>query len=201
MTNNEIFFSDNNPIFLFKKWLKDAEKKELNDPNAIALATVDSSGLPNVRMVLLKDIDDGEFIFYTNYGSAKSAEILISGKVAFVIHWKSLRRQVRVRGFVTKEDGALADKYFRSRSLNSRVGAWASEQSKPIASREKLLKNVEAYSLKLGSNPKRPNFWGGFRVNPIEIEFWADGEFRLHDRFRWSRKSVNSEWNQIRLQP
>ena len=181
--------------------MKEAEKKEINDPNAIALATVDSSGLPNVRIVLLKDIDHEDFIFYTNYGSTKSSEISISGKVAFVIHWKSLRRQVRVRGFVEKEDGILADKYFLSRSANSRVGAWASEQSKPIISREKLLEKVEKYSMKLGRSPKRPVFWGGFRVKPVEIELWADGEFRLHDRFRWSRKNVNSEWNKIRLQP
>ena len=131
MLNNGNLFLEKDPISLFKKWMDEAVNKEINDPNAIALSTVDDSGFPNVRMVLLKDIDGEDFLFYTNYGSVKSTEISSSQKLAFVIHWKSLRRQIRVRGLVEKEEGKLADDYYSSRSLKSRIGAWASEQSKP----------------------------------------------------------------------
>lgn len=201
MLNNDKLFLEKDPIVLFKKWMDEAVEKEINDPNAIALSTVDDSGFPNVRMVLLKDIDGEDFLFYTNYGSVKSSEILSSQKLAFVIHWKSLRRQIRVRGLVTKEEGKLADNYFFSRSLKSRIGAWASKQSRPIESRELLLNSVEKFTKTLGENPKRPHFWGGFRVKPLEIEFWADGPSRLHDRYRWRREKPNSAWTVTRLQP
>ena len=194
-------FKTVNPMELFNSWLKEAENKELNDPNAIALATVDSTGLPNVRMVLLKGITDQSFIFYTNYKSVKAEEITSSPKASFLIHWKSIRRQIRVRGFVEKEDGPIADQYFSSRSLDSRIGAWASRQSQIVGSRQELLDSVNRLTVELGTNPPRPPFWGGFKITPIEIEFWADGEARLHNRFRWSRSDTKSKWNVCRLQP
>jgi pyridoxamine 5'-phosphate oxidase len=194
-------FKTVNPMDLFKSWLEDAENKELNDPNAIALATVDDTGLPNVRMVLLKEITDQSFIFYTNYKSVKAEEIVSSPKASFLIHWKSIRRQIRVRGFVEKEDGVIADKYFSSRSLDSRIGAWASRQSQEVGSRQELLDSVNKLTVELGTNPSRPPFWGGFRITPIEIEFWSDGDARLHNRFRWSRKDTKSNWKVCRLQP
>jgi pyridoxamine 5'-phosphate oxidase len=194
-------FKTVNPMELFNSWLKEAENKELNDPNAIALATVDSTGLPNVRMVLLKGITDQSFIFYTNYKSVKAEEITSSPKASFLIHWKSIRRQIRVRGFVEKEDGPIADQYFSSRSLDSRIGAWASRQSQIVGSRQELLDSVNRLTVELGANPPRPPFWGGFKITPIEIEFWADGEARLHNRFRWSRSDTKSKWNVCRLQP
>jgi pyridoxamine 5'-phosphate oxidase len=179
---------------------------EPNDPNAIALATVDQDGLPNVRMVLLKEIETageggGAFVFYTNYTSKKGQEISASGKAAFVLHWKSLRRQIRVRGLVSREEGTQADEYFASRSLKSRLGAWASQQSQPLSSREALMAEAAKVAVTKGPNPPRPPFWGGFRIRPVEIEFWADGNFRLHDRFRWSRSSVDAAWQVLRLNP
>lgn len=194
-------FAGEDPFEIARRWLGEAEKTEVNDANAIALATVDGEGLPNVRMVLLKDIEPAAFVFYTNYGSAKGQEIDASGKAAFVMHWKSLRRQVRVRGLVSREEGAPADAYYASRSLKSRLGAWASQQSRPLSSRMKLMAEVTAIGAKYGTNPPRPAFWGGFRIVPLEMEFWADGAFRLHDRFRWIRQSVDSEWEISRLNP
>lgn len=199
-------FAGADPFVIARTWLAEAETKEINDPNAIALATVDANGLPNVRMVLLKEIEaegnaDGAFVFYTNYGSAKGQEIAATGKAAFVMHWKSLRRQIRVRGIVEKEDGPQADAYFESRSLKSRLGAIASEQSRPLGSREALMAKVAKLTLSDGINPKRPSFWGGFRIRPLEIEFWADGAFRLHDRFRWTRQTLGETWETVRLNP
>lgn len=194
-------FAGDDPFAIARDWLAEAEGQELNDPNAIALATVDASGLPNVRMVLLKEIEAAAFVFYTNYGSTKGQELTASGKAAFVMHWKSLRRQVRVRGLVSREEGPQADDYYASRSLKSRLGAWASPQSQPLSSRAALMADVARISLQQGPNPKRPPFWGGFRLAPLEIEFWADGAFRLHDRFRWSREDVGSAWKIQRLNP
>jgi pyridoxamine 5'-phosphate oxidase len=138
-------------------------------------------------MVLLKDIEDDAFVFYTNFESAKGRELAASGKAAFVAHWKSLRRQLRVRGSVTRVEDATADAYYRSRALQSRLGAWASRQSAPLSSREALMAEVAKITVTKGPNPDRPPHWGGFRIRPVEIEFWADGAFRLHDRFRWTR--------------
>jgi pyridoxamine 5'-phosphate oxidase len=194
-------FAGSDPFALARAWLAEAEPLEPNDPNAIALATVDAEGLPNVRMVLLKDIEDDAFVFYTNYGSQKGQEIAASGKAAFVLHWKSLRRQIRVRGHCEREDGPKADAYFSSRSLKSRIGAWASEQSRPLASRASLMAEAARLSLKLGANPPRPPQWGGIRIRPVEVEFWADGAFRLHDRFRWSRDTLETVWTTERLSP
>ena len=188
MDRNGIFAGDD-PFALAQSWLAEAEGLEPNDPNAIALATVDASGLPNVRMVLLKEIEAEAFVFYTNYDSRKGQEIAASGKAAFVLHWKSLRRQIRVRGLTEREDGPKADAYYASRSLKSRLGAWASQQSRPLSSREALMAEAAKVGVTKGPNPPRPPFWGGFRILPLEIEFWADGAFRLHDRFRWSRET------------
>ena len=199
-------FAGDDPFALARAWLAEAEKTEPNDPNAIALATVDAAGMPNARMVLLKEIEadgngGGAFVFYTNYGSVKGQEIAASGKAAFVLHWKSLRRQIRVRGVTEREDGPQADAYFASRSLKSRLGAWASAQSQPLASREVLLAEAAKVGVTKGPNPPRPPFWGGFRIHPVEIEFWADGNFRLHDRFRWSREGTENRWVTQRLYP
>ncbi|WP_103256527.1 pyridoxamine 5'-phosphate oxidase [Tabrizicola aquatica] len=199
-------FAGEDPFALAQSWLAEAEAVEPNDPNAIALATVDQDGLPNVRMVLLKEIETageggGAFVFYTNYTSKKGQELSASGKAAFVLHWKSLRRQIRVRGLVSREEGTQADEYFASRSLKSRLGAWASQQSQPLSSREALMAEAAKVAVTKGPNPPRPPFWGGFRIRPVEIEFWADGNFRLHDRFRWSRSSVDAAWQVLRLNP
>ncbi|MCC5975823.1 MAG: pyridoxamine 5'-phosphate oxidase [Rubellimicrobium sp.] len=194
-------FAGDDPFALARAWLAEAGAREPADPNAIALATVDPAGLPNVRMVLLKEIEPAAFVFYTNYESAKAAELDSAGKAAFVLHWKSLARQIRVRGLVTREDGPQADAYFRSRSLQSRLGAWASQQSRPLASRLALMAEVTRIGLRHGTDPDRPPHWGGYRIVPLEIEFWADGPFRLHDRFRWTRDTVDAPWTITRLNP
>ncbi len=201
MTDRSGIFAGEDPFEIARSWLSSAEASEVNDPNAIALSTVDADGLPNARMVLLKEIEQAAFVFYTNYESAKAAEIDSSGKAAFVMHWKSLRRQIRVRGHVAKEDGPQADAYFTSRSLKSRLGAWASHQSQPLSSRAALVAEVAKVTAQHGPAPKRPPFWGGYRITPVEIEFWADGAFRLHDRFRWSRKTTQDTWTIQRLNP
>jgi len=194
-------FAGEDPFALARAWLAEAELTEPNDANAIALATVDASGLPNVRMVLLKEIEAAGFVFYTNHTSAKAHEIEAAGMAAFVMHWKSLRRQIRVRGTVERVEESLADAYFASRSLQSRLGAWSSKQSQPLASRGALMAEVARQTLRHGTNPPRPPFWGGYRVNPLEIEFWADGAFRLHDRFRWHRTATDAPWEVVRLSP
>lgn len=206
MSDREGIFAGDDPFVIARDWLAAAEESEPNDPNAIALATVDADGLPNTRMVLLKEIEchgdgQGTFVFYTNYESAKAAELDGAGKAAFVMHWKSLRRQIRVRGTVTREDGPQADAYYRSRSLKSRLGAWASAQSRPLSSRAALMAKVAQVSLQKGTHPERPPFWGGYRITPVEIEFWADGPHRLHDRFRWTREGPGSAWTSTRLNP
>lgn len=204
MADRDGLFAGDDPFDIARRWLAEAEGTEPNDPNAIALATVDESGMPDVRMVLLKEIEgqemDGSFVFYTNYDSAKGRQIAASGKAAFVMHWKSLRRQIRVRGHVSKVEGAQADAYYDSRALQSRLGAWASRQSQPLESRATLVAEVAKLSLRYGTRPPRPAFWGGFRIVPAQIEFWADGAFRLHDRFRWD-KEANGRWFVQRLSP
>ncbi|WP_432449944.1 pyridoxamine 5'-phosphate oxidase [Aliiroseovarius marinus] len=201
MAERDGIFAGDDPFEIARRWLAEAEESEINDPNAIALSTVDGQGMPNVRMVLLKEIEDDAFVFYTNYGSAKAAEVDGAGKAAFVMHWKSLRRQIRVRGTVIRESGEKADAYFATRSLKSRLGAWASRQSQPLASRKALMAEVARVTATHGPSPKRPDFWGGYRIQPLEIEFWADGAFRLHDRFRWCRDSAQDAWEITRLSP
>jgi pyridoxamine 5'-phosphate oxidase len=201
MSDRSGIFAGSDPFALAKAWLAEASATESADPNAIALSTVDAGGLPNVRMVLLKDIEADAFVFYTNYESQKARELDQSGKAAFVMHWKSLARQVRVRGLVSREDGPQADAYYRSRSLQSRLGAWASRQSRPLSSRAALVAEVARLGLVHGTDPARPPFWGGYRIRPLEMEFWADGAFRLHDRFRWSRETIQDNWSIARLNP
>ena len=194
-------FKGDNPFEISKRWISEAEAGELNDPNAIALSTVSADGMPNVRMVLLKNIDHNAFVFFTNFNSKKATEILGCGKASFVWHSKFLRRQIRVRGFTSLESDQASDEYYNSRSLRSRLGAWASLQSTPLASREVLLDRVEKFSERFGEKPTRPEFWGGFRIVPAEIEFWAEGESRLHDRFLWVKGDKASNWNVERLYP
>ena len=201
MADRSGLFAGDNPFDIVRAWLAEAQEVEPNDPNAVALSTVDGDGMPNARIVLLKDVEDDGFVFFTNYGSTKGQELDQSGKAAFVMHWKSLQRQIRVRGTVTREDGPQADSYFQSRNSQSRLGAWASQQSRPLASRDALVAQVEQAATEHGPDPIRPPFWGGFRICPVEIEFWADGASRLHDRFRWSRHGRVKPWEINRLYP
>jgi pyridoxamine 5'-phosphate oxidase len=197
---NDDFTLANEPYRLFADWLKDATESEINDPNGMALATVDASGLPNVRMVLLKGVDEKGFVFYTNLESQKGAEILGSMKAALCFHWKSLRRQVRVRGNVEIVTDAEADEYYTTRPRGSRIGAWASKQSRPLESRFALEKAVAEYTAKypIGDIP-RPKHWSGFRILPVSIEFWHDRPFRLHDRLEFRRQGEG--WEKVRMYP
>jgi pyridoxamine 5'-phosphate oxidase len=194
------FVESPEPYRLFAQWLQDATASEPNDPNALALATVDPDGLPNVRMVLLKGFDEQGFVFYTNYESNKGREILASRKAAMCFHWKSLRRQVRVRGIIETVSDEEADAYYNSRARGSRIGAWASKQSRPLESRFALEKAVAEYTAKyaIGSIP-RPPHWSGFRIRPVSIEFWHDRAFRLHDRVIF--EADGDHWNKTQLYP
>ena len=198
---DEKLFAGEEPFTIFRRWLEEARETEINDPDAIALATVDKEGLPNVRMVLLRIIEDDAFVFFTNYGSKKAREALLTNKVAFNIHWKSLRRQIRVRGHVEKEDGIIADKYFSEREVGSQTAAWASKQSETLTDRQELIERWQSYKNQFEKNVGRPDFWGGMRIKPIQIEFWADGQYRLHDRFLWERGLGEKSWSVRRLYP
>ena len=188
------------PFLLFNQWFAEAQQSEINDPDAIALASVDEDGMPSVRMVLLKEILPEGFVFYTNYTSRKSGELMATGKAAFVIHWKSLRRQIRVTGSVEQVPDAQSDAYYQTRSRGSRIGAWASQQSKPLQNRGELAAAVRKIEETYPDEVPRPTHWGGFLIRPAEIEFWADGDFRLHDRFRY-RKDSEGNWVSQRLYP
>lgn len=196
------FAERNDPFALFGEWLKEAEASEPNDPNAMALATADDEGLPNVRMVLLKGFDERGFVFYTNFESQKGQELLATGKAALCFHWKSLRRQVRVRGPVEEVSKEEADAYYASRPRDSRIGAWASQQSRPLESRFALETAVAMYTARyaIGEVP-RPPHWSGFRVKPVSLEFWHDRPFRLHDRVVFTRAVPGGEWSKSRLYP
>ncbi|MBY5559046.1 pyridoxamine 5'-phosphate oxidase [Rhizobium leguminosarum] len=206
MSANELtsgdFTESGEPFKLFAEWLKEAEASEPNDPNAVALATVDEDGLPNVRMVLLKGFDNDGFVFYTNFESQKGREILGQKKAAMCFHWKSLRRQVRLRGPVEIVTDAEADDYFKTRARGSRIGAWASRQSRPLESRFALEKAVAEYTARyaIGEIP-RPAHWSGFRIRPTSIEFWKDQKFRLHDRVEFRRPSPEGAWDKVRMYP
>ena len=201
LTNTD-FTTSEDPFALFADWLGEAEKSELNDPTALSLATVDEDGLPNVRMVLLKEFDERGFVFYTNFESQKGTEILATRKAAMCFHWKSLRRQVRVRGPVSIVSDAEADEYYASRARGSRIGAWASKQSRPLESRFALEKEVAKYTAKypVGEIP-RPPHWSGFRISPVYLEFWKDGAFRLHDRIVFRRAEEGEAWTKSRFYP
>lgn len=202
------FTAADEPFELFLAWLEEAETSEINDANAMALATADATGLPNVRMVLLKGLDPAAagsargFVFYTNLESAKGRELLANMQAALLFHWKSLRRQVRVRGRVARVSDAEADAYYQSRPRGSRIGAWASDQSRPLESRFALERKVAMVAARhpLGDIP-RPPHWSGFRVTPLEIEFWHDRPFRLHDRVVFRRAGEQEPWTRTRLYP
>jgi len=206
MSEHELTTSDfteqNEPFQLFADWLKEAEASEINDPNAVALATVDEDGLPNVRMVLLKGFDQDGFVFYTNFESQKGRELLGQKKAAMCFHWKTLRRQVRLRGPVEVVSDEEADAYYKTRARGSRIGAWASKQSRPLESRFALEKAVAEYTARyaIGEIP-RPAHWSGFRIRPTSIEFWKDQKFRLHDRIEFRRSTPEGGWDKVRMYP
>jgi pyridoxamine 5'-phosphate oxidase len=190
------------PFALFSAWFEEARAKEPNDPNAMALATVDAAGLPDVRMVLLKDFDAQGFVFYTNTRSAKGVELAANPRAALNFHWKALRRQVRIRGPVERTTDAEADTYFATRARDARIGAWASDQSRPLEGPLALEKKVASLAARFGlGEVPRPPHWGGYRVRPVAIEFWRDRPFRLHDRLQFVRADPASAWTSARLYP
>ena len=189
------------PIKLFNQWFSEAKKKEVRDPNAMQLATVSKSGMPSVRTVLLKEIIDGNFIFYTNYESRKANEILETKKAGICFYWKSLNQQVRLVGKIKKVSNDVSDTYFSKRSRGSKVGAWASMQSRPLDSRQTLVKRVNDFEDKFDEDVPRPKHWGGFMVIPDEFEFWQDGNFRLHDRFILKPSKDKVLWKATRHYP
>ena len=196
------FTLENDPFSLFRTWLADAERSEPNDPNAMALATVDETGLPDVRVVLLKGHDEHGFVFYTNETSAKGRELGKTPKAALNFHWKSLTRQVRVRGTVEAVSEAESDAYYQSRARISRIGAWASKQSQALESRAVFEQAVVDVERQYGEGPiPRPPHWRGFRVRPLAIEFWHDRPFRLHDRIVFRRATPDNAWTKQRLYP
>jgi pyridoxamine 5'-phosphate oxidase len=188
------------PFALFSQWFDEARAKEINDPDAMALATVDADGLPDVRMVLCKGVENGALRFYTNSESAKGRQLEAQPKAAALFHWKSLRRQARFRGPVSFVDDAAADAYFHSRARQSQIGAWASQQSRPLESRAALVLKAAEYAARFGfGEVPRPAYWRGYQLTPVEVELWSDGAFRLHDRVRFTR--TESGWTQRRLNP
>ena len=199
----DLCFKDlNNPIDLFGYWFNEAKKTEINDPNALSLATVGKNGIPSVRMVLLKDFNSDGFVFYTNLNSRKSEEIKSNANASMCFHWKSLLRQVRITGEISKVSDADADNYYNSRSYGSRIGAWASNQSSILKSRDELLKSIEEFKKKYPkeNNVPRPKHWSGWNLTPNEIEFWLDGKNRIHERLRYTKKK-NNDWEKNLLNP
>jgi pyridoxamine 5'-phosphate oxidase len=200
--DDEALFRGEDPFALFTTWLREAEKTEPNDPNGMALATADPDGMPDVRMVLLKGVDPDGFVFFTNTESQKGGQLAANPKAALLFHWKSLRRQVRVRGEVTPVTPQEADAYFRTRPRDSQIGAWASDQSRPMGGRFALEKRIAEYGLKFGlGEVPRPPHWSGYRISPLRMEFWRDRPFRLHDRLVFERESAQAPWRTERLFP
>ena len=190
------------PFALFREWFEEAKTKEINDPEAMVVATADAQGLPDARMVLLKGWNKLGFTFYTNAESAKGSQLGVNMQAAALFHWKSLRRQVRLRGPVVAVSDAESDAYYASRPRDSRIGAWASQQSRPLESRFALEKAVAHYALKFGVGEiPRPSYWRGYQIVPLAIEFWADRPFRLHDRVRFAREAAGASWSKQRLYP
>jgi pyridoxamine 5'-phosphate oxidase len=196
------FTEADEPLRLFAAWFEEAVKGEPRDPTAMSLATVDADGRPNVRMVLMKGFDERGFVFYTNVDSQKGRELDASHEGALLFHWKSLNRQVRLRGPVTRVDDPEADAYFATRPRLAQIGAWASKQSAPLESRHAFEKAIALYTAKyaLGTIPRPPN-WTGYRLSPLAIEFWHDRPFRLHDRIEFRRKAAGAPWHKTRLYP
>ena len=199
---NNCFKDLENPIDLFEEWFKEAKKTEINDPNALALATVGKNEIPSVRMVLLKDFSKKGFVFYTNLNSQKSSEIKSNPNASMCFHWKSLLRQVRITGELSNVSDKDSDKYYNSRSYGSRIGAWASNQSNVLKSRDELLNSIKEFEKKYPNekNIPRPKHWSGWNLNPIEIEFWLDGKDRIHERLLYSRVD-NNKWEKNLLSP
>jgi len=201
MADRNGIFAGDDPFAIAQSWLDTASNSEPNDPNAAVLSTVDAQGLPNSRVILVKSIESDGLVFFTNYQGKKAREIADSGKAALNFHWKSLERQMRFRGEIRKVEPRISDEYYQSRPLGSRIGAWASRQSEPLESKAALLAAVAKAQLQHGLNPARPPHWGGFKVYPTEVEFWAAGEFRIHNRFQWQRDQNGDGWNVCRLNP
>ena len=199
---NKCFLDLDDPFELFQKWFDEAKKKEINDPNALALGTANKKGIPSVRMVLLKDFNKNGFVFYTNLNSQKSNELRENPNATMCFHWKSLLRQIRIVGTLTQVDDKKADEYYNSRSYESRIGAWASKQSSVLKKREELLSLIEDFKKKYQDerNVPRPSHWSGWNLKPDSIEFWLDGENRIHERLKYNLDKKNN-WNKSLLNP
>ena len=198
---NKCFKDTDNPFELFEDWFNEAKKKEPNDPNALSLGTCDKNGLPSVRVVLLKDFNEDGFVFYTNLNSDKSEAIKQNSNISMCFHWKSLFRQVRIQGYAEQVSDEEADKYYSSRTYDSRIGAWASNQSSILNNRDELFKSIINYKSKFPDENKvpRPRHWSGWRLKPNEIEFWLDGENRIHERLKYIK--IETIWNKVLLSP
>ena len=199
---NYCFKDLENPLDLFSNWFNEAKKTEINDPNAVALSTVDKKGIPSVRMVLLKDFNQNGFIFYTNLNSKKSQDIKINPNVAMCFHWKTLLRQIRITGKISKVLDKDADNYYSSRPYGSKISAWASNQSSVLKNRDELYKSIEEYKKKYSdeNNVPRPNYWSGWNLDPYEIEFWLQKDSRIHERLKYLKKEKNT-WERFLLSP
>ena len=199
---NKCFSDLDNPFELFQKWFEEAKKKEINDPNALALGTASKKGIPSVRMVLLKGFDKNGFVFYTNLKSQKGVEIKENPYATMCFHWKSLLRQIRIVGILRQVNDETADNYYNSRAYESRIGAWASKQSSILKNRDELLKSIEEYKKKYKDKDKvpRPNYWSGWRLEPDSIEFWLDGDNRIHERLKYTLDK-NRNWIRSLLSP
>jgi pyridoxamine 5'-phosphate oxidase len=195
-------FAENEPFALFERWFKEAKEQEPSDPNGMALSTADADGYPDVRMVLMKSFDADGFVFYSNNESAKGRELAANPRAAVVFYWKSLKRQVRVRGLIEPVSDAEADAYFKTRDRGAKLGAWASAQSRPLEDRLALEKRIAEFALKFGvGEVPRPPHWRGWRLKPLAIEFWRDRPFRLHDRLVFTRGAPDAAWAKSRLYP
>jgi pyridoxamine 5'-phosphate oxidase len=199
---NNCFLDKNDPIDLFEVWMNEAKKTEPNDPNAVALGTSDQNNSPSIRMVLLKDFNKEGFVFYTNLNSQKGNELKNNPKTAMCFHWKSLLRQVRINGTVKKVSDKVADEYYYSRGYESRIGAWASKQSSILSNRDELLNSIEEYKKKYDNKDKvpRPNHWSGWNLTPSSIEFWLDGDSRIHERLKYNKDEAGN-WTKSLLSP
>ena len=199
---NNCFLDIEDPIKLFKIWMNEAKKSELNDSNAASLATSNKNNFPSVRIVLLKDFNQNGFVFYSNLNSQKGNELKENPKASMCFHWKSLLRQIRIKGIVTQVKDKVADEYYNSRSYESRIGAWASKQSEKLSSRDELLNSIEEYKKKYNDNNKvpRPEYWSGWNLSPLSIEFWLDRDGRTHERLKYT-KGTNGKWIKSLLSP
>ena len=198
---NICFKDEDNPIILFREWYEEAKKSEINDPNAVAVGTLNDDGYPSVRMVLMKDYNEDGFTFYTNFNSEKSKAIKLNSKISMCFHWKSLLRQVRILGNASQVSDKDADDYFNSRAYLSKIGAWASDQSSILSKRKDLLESIKKYTKKYPKekNVPRPKYWSGWKLKPEQIEFWLDGDNRIHERLKYIKKKNN--WEKFLLSP